>query len=137
MASHLPRTCAVVLAYADAVATYLAFAVSKLADWSSTLCTFIPGYGKFGHTLGKQMISMVWDYSELNVFGQRVGNWSNHVEWIADCLDALPLGLCGRVANLDAAAETREFRPSNGYILCTDPPYYDNVGYADLSDFFY
>jgi putative DNA methylase len=124
-------------AYADAVVTYLAFAISKLADWSSSLCGYIPAYGKFRSTFGKQAIPMVWDFAEVNVFGVRVGNWSNHVEWVADCVADVPCGVRANVRIHDAASDPDYLLTSQKFISCTDPPYYDNIGYADLSDFFY
>lgn len=121
--------------YADAIATYMALAISKLADWSSTLCGFIPSYGKFGHTFGRQGIPMVWDFAELNVFGEAVGNWTNHVEWVSRAVEHVPAGVVAMVSNLDATSSLSV----NGdkVVVSTDPPYYDNIGYADLSDYFY
>jgi putative DNA methylase len=122
-------------AYADALITYLALATSKLADWCSTLCGFIPNYGKFGHTFGRQAIPMVWDFAELNVLGDAVGNWSNHVEWVSRAVEHSPCGVDANVANIDARTSTN--CEGDAPVVCTDPPYYDNIGYADLSDFFY
>jgi putative DNA methylase len=119
--------------YADAVATYLAFAVSKLADWSSTICSYIPAYQKFGHTFGKQAIPMTWDYAELNVFSDAVGNWSNHVQWVSWAISNTPASKPAYVIQQDATNAIFSGNP----IFSTDPPYYDNIGYADLSDFFY
>jgi len=123
------------VAYADAVATYLGFCVSKLADYSSTLCGYIPSYGKFRNTFGRQALPMTWDFAELNVLGDAVGNWLNHVEWVARGIEEAPCGQVGRVANCDAAAHMPEI--AGVPVVCTDPPYYDNISYADLSDFFY
>lgn len=123
------------LAYANAVVTYLAFALDKFADWSSTICSIIPSIQGFGHTFTRQAIPMVWDYAELNPFSSSAGNFMNHVEWVAQGLEGAPgNGVKGVVRQLDARAaiDGRE-----GALVCTDPPYYDNIGYADLSDFFY
>jgi putative DNA methylase len=120
-------------ARADAVATYLSFGVSKLSDWSSTLCGFIAGYEKFRSTFSRQALPMSWDFAELNVFSDSVGNWLNHVAWISKALDFLPGQGPGESEQLDARTQ----QASAGRIVSTDPPYFDNIGYADLSDFFY
>jgi putative DNA methylase len=123
--------------YADAVAVFLACAVSKLADWSSMFCGFIYGYEKYGHTFGKQTLSMLWDFAELNPLSDGVGNWLNHVEWVADAVERLPTAGVGRTGMADAAALPGDQGWSGSRIFATDPPYYDNIGYSDLSDFFY
>lgn len=118
--------------YADAVTTYLAFCVSKMADWCSAICGFIPGYGKYRDTFARQAIPMTWDYAELNPFGDAVGNWRNHVEWVSDAIAASPRSVLPGSATLRNAEDF-----DSGAVVSTDPPYYDNIGYADLSDFFY
>jgi putative DNA methylase len=122
------------IAYADAVATYLAFAVSKLADWSSTLCSWITQIEGVRDTFSRQALPMVWDYVEINPFSNSVGNFSAHVEWVAAGVDAMPADPRnpGRATQADAAA--RDYAVT---VVSTDPPYYDNIGYSDLSDFFY
>lgn len=125
--------------YGRAVATYLSFALGKQADWLSMYCAFIYGYEKFGHTFGKQTLSMVWDFAELSPFSDAVGNWMNHVEWVAGAAAAVPPGRGGVARLQDAARLVADESPGDTVreIYCTDPPYYDNIGYADLSDFFY
>lgn len=119
--------------YGNALAVYLAFCLSKLADWSSSICGFIPGYEKYRDTFARPTISMTWDFAELNPFSDSVGNWLNHVEWVSDVLDALPTPVPpGSARTMDAST----FH-DGGVVVSTDPPYYDNIGYADLSDFFY
>lgn len=121
-------------AYADAVATYLAFAVSKLADWSSSLCSWIPSIEGVTHTFSRQALPMVWDFVEINPFSQSVGHFYTHVDWVAHGVAAMPAdgAHAGEVTQADAAS-----RDYAGAIVSTDPPYYDNIGYSDLSDFFY
>lgn len=121
--------------YADAVITYLSFAISKLADWCNAFCTFIPSTEQVGHLFSEQKISMVWDFLETNPLSASVGNYGNHVEWVARTVEALPLSAPATVRQLDA-------RGIGGAVaakamVATDPPYDDNIGYADLSDFFY
>ncbi|CAN5820198.1 DUF1156 domain-containing protein [soil metagenome] len=124
------------LAYADAVATYLAFAIDKLADWSSSICSWITRIEGVRNTFARQAIPMVWDYVEINPLSNSVGNFMNHVDWVAHGVAGVPLGsiVPGQVAQLDAAAAAATVQAP---LVSTDPPYYDNIGYADLSDFFY
>lgn len=120
-------------AYADAVSTYLAFAVSKLADWSSSLCTWIPQIEGVRDTFARQAISMAWDFVEINPLSSSVGNFGAHTEWVAATVDNLALGgLKGAATQADAIRAVATTR-----LIATDPPYYDNIGYSDLSDFFY
>jgi putative DNA methylase len=122
-------------AYADAVATYLAFAVDKLADWSSTIAGWIPAIEGVRDTFARQAIPMTWDYAEINPLSDSVGNFSNHVEWVAAGLGGTaPDGPAGSVQQLDATATMDGLDRA---LVCTDPPYYDNIGYADLADFFF
>lgn len=120
-------------AYADAVCTYLAFAISKLADWSSILCSWISPIEGVRSTFARQALPMVWDYTEINPFSGSVGNFGSHIDWVAAGIDSLPAGsLVGSVEQADASA-----RSYDSVVITTDPPYYDNIGYSDLSDFFY
>ncbi len=118
--------------YADSVSTYLAFAISKLADWSSSLCGWINTAEKVRNTFAKQAIPMVWDFLEIYPFSNTVGNFLTHAEWVANGIQATPASGTADAVQQDA----RETRPGTS-VVATDPPYYDNVGYADLSDFFY
>jgi len=121
-------------AYADAVATYLAFAADKAADYWSAICTWHSSGEKMRNTFGRQAIPMVWDYAECCPFSDSTGNWMACVDWVCKVLAALRPGAGARARQLDATT-------SPGSVLhpaiSTDPPYYDNIGYADLSDFFY
>ena len=122
-------------AYADAVTTYLAFAVDKSADYWSTICTWLNGGETIGHTFGRQAIPMTWDFAECNPFSSSTGNWMAMVNWIAKALNHLPAAEARSVVvQRDSRALLHE---SEGVGLSTDPPYYDNVPYADISDFFY
>jgi putative DNA methylase len=121
--------------YADAVATYLAMVVSKSADYWSNLCIWRsdPKNLGIGHVFARQAVQMVWDFAEGNPFSSSSGNWLNNLEWIPGVLERLDPPLMGSVRQLDAVAVTA----TESCIFSTDPPYYDNIGYADLSDFFY
>ena len=118
--------------YADAVATYLAFAVSKLADWSSSICGWIPVIEGVTHTFSKQAIPMTWDFTEINPLSNSVGNFLSHVEWVARSVDLAPTDVAGSAIQADA--RSADF---GGRVISTDPPYYANIDYADLADFFY
>jgi putative DNA methylase len=122
--------------YADAVATYLGFAVSRITDYSSTIATWAsnPQMEIIRGTFARQALPMTWDFAEANVFGPSSGSLEILVEWIAKVVERLPGSAEAEVAQLDA---TSTVRPTHDALVCTDPPYYDNIGYADLSDFFY
>jgi len=118
--------------YAADIATYLAFAVSKLADWSSSICSWIPQIEGVRNTFARQAIPMAWDYIEVNPLSAAVGNFTNHIEWVAAGLLGCGWQPAGRASQASAEAAVNP-----GAVVTTDPPYYDNIGYADLSDFFY
>ena len=119
-------------AYADAVATYLALAVSRLVDYSSNLCTWHSSGEKMSHVFTRQAIPMVWDYAEVNPFSSSSGNFLGQLAWVAKVVDRLPAEPPGLAVQADATS-----RDYSGRAVQTDPPYYDNIGYSDLSDFFY
>jgi putative DNA methylase len=122
--------------YADAVATYLAFAVDRAADRGSTICSWdsSPKMEALRNTFARQAIPMTWDFAEGNPFSESSGNWGNNVEWTAMVLDKMAPGASGTARQLDATAA---IDAADAPVISTDPPYYDNIGYADLSDFFY
>lgn len=123
------------VAYADAVATYLAFSVSNVADRNSSIVSWASGREHVRNTFGRQAIPMVWDYSEVNVFCEASGNYFSGVEKISDSLTgAAPEAGVGQASSGDAPNNNYPVRPT---LISTDPPYYDNIGYADLSDYFY
>lgn len=119
--------------YAKAVAVYLAFVVDKYADYSSSICTWQNSCEKIRSTYGRHALPMTWDFAETNPFSSSTGNWMAMVDWTWKALSTVPAVGEGRA--LQKAAQKQEI--SEGKIVSTDPPYYDNIGYADLSDFFY
>ncbi|MBX5450395.1 DUF1156 domain-containing protein [Thermogemmatispora sp.] len=122
------------VAYADALATYLALAVDRLADKCSTICAWDVTRENAGHTFSRQAIPMVWDFSEVNPFSSSGGNFMGAINWVAAVIEAVPCSARGVARQCEASAAVNGVaRP----LISTDPPYYDNVGYADLSDFFY
>ncbi|MDO5080855.1 DUF1156 domain-containing protein [Buchananella hordeovulneris] len=119
-------------AYADAVATYLALAVSRQSNRLSSLSTWQSIGDKIAQTFTRQALPMVWDFAEANPFSSSSGNFLGQVEWVAKALAHVPATARGTVAQLSASE--REYA---GLVVSTDPPYYDNIGYSDLSDYFY
>jgi len=114
--------------YANAVALYLGFAVSRLADYGCTISTWMPDPKNEGirNTFARQAIPMTWDYAEANPFSQSSGNWLFMIRGIGRVLDANAAAATAGVA-CQANAETAIER---GQAVCTDPPYYDNIGYV-------
>jgi putative DNA methylase len=120
-------------AYAEAVGVYLGFGVDRLADRSSTICGWDTGYTKIRNTFGRHAIPMTWDYCEGNAFSESSGNFEDLLEWVQKFLIQAPANVQGNVFQSDAQTQSI----STNKVVSTDPPYYDNIGYADLSDFFY
>ena len=120
-------------AYGEAVGVYLAFSIDRLADRSSSICSWDSGYVKIRNTFGRQAIPMTWDYAEGNPFSNSTGSFSSTVDWIYECLLEFPSSMQGLVKQFDAQSDCG----LRDIMISTDPPYYDNIGYADLSDFFY
>ena len=121
-------------AYADAVVTYLAFVIDKCADYWTSICTWHNTGEKVRCTFSRQAIPMAWDYAEANPFSSSTGNWMAMVNWVRKAVASLPASGKAEVAQRDARVRVRE---RAGCVISTDPPYYDNISYADLSDFFY
>lgn len=120
-------------AYAEAVSVYLAFAVNRCADFSNSVTRWVPGNQKVMNLFGKQAIPMTWDYPEAAILADTVGGFAPASEYIADCIEKLSPSADGFATQADAQTQT----VSRGKVISTDPPYYDNIAYADLSDFFY
>jgi putative DNA methylase len=120
-------------AYADAVATYLAFAVDKMVDRNSTICAWETKKNRLRGTFQRQALPMTWDFAEANALGGAGGDFSSSAFSVWEVLNRLGEGTPAKVCQLDATSG----QDRSQYLICTDPPYYDNIGYADLSDFFY
>lgn len=121
-------------AYADALAVYLSFVVSRVVHHSSTLCSWLIKDAAIRQVFSKQAFQMTWDFAEANVFGSSSAEWTKCCHVVADAIEMLPSMASGSARMADAAAPTSA---ESGLVISTDPPYYDNVPYADLSDFFY
>lgn len=123
-----------VTAYADAVATYLSFSINKVADRNSVLCTWVNSRQSIGHTFARHALPMVWDFAEANPFSGATGSFENGIGYIVRVIEKLGTTAIGSCHQIDASQNTY---PVNPIFITTDPPYYDNIRYADLSDFFY
>jgi len=123
-------------AYATTVTTFLALAVDRCADFNNSLCRWSSSNQKVMNLFARQALPMVFDFAEANILGESVGAWSTCSEYVADCIEVLTAGdaSVGRVRQHDAASGGNGLR---NLIVSTDPPYYDNISYATLSDFFY
>lgn len=120
-------------AYADALAVYLAFSIDKASDYWSSVCSWHSSKELIRNTFGRQAIPMTWDYAETNPFSDSAGNVSSGVEWAKKVIELFPVNATGMAQQADAQSQTL----SIDKLVSTDPPYYDNIAYADLSDFFY
>ncbi|KZK16922.1 DUF1156 domain-containing protein [Meiothermus taiwanensis] len=120
-------------AYAEAVGMYLGFAVDKGANYWSSLCSWHSGRETVTSTFGRQALPMVWDFTEANPFSESSGNLLSGFKQAAKLLESLGHQLKGY--SFQGDAQVQNF--SHAKVVSTDPPYYDNIGYADLSDFFY
>ena len=128
-------------AYAEAVGVNLAFANSRNANSCSNLARWQVSGDFVAGVFARQAVPMMWDYAEVNVFSGSTQNWMAQVDWVVESIQTLPFAKrTGMSFQADAAlvnslgeGQTVSAQP----VLSTDPPYYDNVGYADLSDFFY
>ncbi len=133
-------------AYSEAVATYLGLAMSRFADRNNSLCTWDSGptgtrsstggsarTASLRNLFARQAIPMAWDFGEANPFSDSGGGYNSSLEWIEPAIRSLRNTASGWASSDNAQTQS----VSSGKIVSTDPPYYDNIGYADLSDFFY
>jgi len=122
-------------AYSEGVGVYLACGVSRSADFWSNLCIWAnqPKNELVAHLFGRQAIPMAWGFAEANPFSESGGNFEKNLSFVSKSIDFLPSMGTGSAEQADAA--TSNF--SSGKVVSTDPPYFDNIGYADLSDYFY
>lgn len=119
--------------YAQALSVCLTFVVDKMTDYHSAVCSWNSPGEKMRNTFGRQAIPMVWDYAEANPFCTSSGSYDNMLGWVVKSIDTLPASSSGVAVQLDAQSDDG----LRDIMISTDPPYYDNISYADLSDFFY
>ena len=123
-------------AYADAAAVYLGFALSKVTDLANTIVTWRSDRESSYHLFSRHAIPMAWDYCELNPMLSGTGSFVGAVGWTAESIEGVAAGH-GSSFGASSQADAANQLTSIGKILSTDPPYYDNIAYSDLSDFFY
>ena len=119
-------------AYADAVATYLALGVSRATDYNSTLAGWNSLRDGMRNVFARQALPMLWDFAEANFFSNSSGSFLGQVDWVSRVLEHVPADISGDVEQVSASLASY-----GGVVISTDPPYYDNIGYSDLSDYFY
>ena len=120
-------------AYAEAVSLYSSFAITKMADRGSSICSWDSSRSSLRNTFGRQAASMIWDFAECNFLSDSTGNFGGAIDWISKAICGFQPRNSGTVRQQDA----QQVSLPAGSVISTDPPYYDNIGYADLSDFFY
>ena len=121
------------MAYGEAVGVYLAFAVDRVAMTGNSLVRWNGVGEKAQHCFGRQALPMLWDFAETNPLASATGSFEAAVFYSYDPLNWMAARTSGVAYQENAATQAT----SPGKVVCTDPPYYDNIGYADLSDFFY
>lgn len=121
-------------AYADAVAVLLSFSIDRMANRMSSICSWdcSSKMEAVRSVFARQALPMTWDFAEANPFAGSSGDFLKEVVRVVDGVRSLPTEKCGTAIQVDAAS-----RMCDGFVISTDPPYYDNIGYSDLSDFFY
>ena len=134
--AHLDDMCRGTDRYPEAVSIYLAFAISKFADRGSTICTWFTERDSTRNTFSRQSLPMTWDYAELNTTLSGTGSFLGAVEWTAESVGGIGLA-DQRSLGVSRQADATNQEISKNKLVSTDPPYYDNISYADLSDFFY
>ncbi len=122
---------------ARSVVTYLALAIDRIADYNSTLCAWA-NHGEYaGHTFARNALPMVWDYAELNPFSGSTGDWSGAIDWIVRVIEHASKVSTSSASVHQGTATRLPYSDDVFDAIITDPPYYNAVPYADLSDFFY
>ena len=120
-------------AYSQAVAVFIAFAISKVANIGSSIASWMSDRGAFRETFSRQAVQMTWDFAEANAFSDSGGSFAAAIDKNAMAICAFPNMAIGLAHQADASSQTI----TSSHVVSCDPPYYDNIGYADLSDFFY
>ena len=121
----------------EAISAYLSCAVSKLADYSSALCSWHNGRELLGHTFARFALPMIWDYCEVNPLATRSGGFSRMAEWVSRYLQHADSASAGAVRPKIQARSALSAPSGQFDLICTDPPYYDAIPYSDLMDFFH
>ena len=121
--------------YADAICTYLVLSLGRAANSSSSFARWQNSGDFVAAVFARQAIPMLWDFAESNPFCTSTQNWMAQIEWVAEVVERIPARVnAGEAYQADASTT---IYTDNGPVIVTDPPYYDNISYAELSDFFY
>ena len=120
-------------AYSEAIGLYLSLLIDQISNQSSTLCSWHVNNIQMKSTFSRQSLPMVWDYAESNVFCSSSGSYNNMLGMLTEGITSLCHGKQGVVKQRNAMLP---YNMTN-VLISTDPPYYDNIGYADLADYFY
>ena len=119
--------------YADAICLYVAFAVDRMVYYGSSLTSWLPKDSALRDCMPRQALAMVWDFAECNPIGKSSGDVLTCINSVANYLDVATPNAFGKAEQCDAQSGISE----TDLVISTDPPYYDNISYADLSDYFY
>jgi putative DNA methylase len=122
-----------VRAYAEAICTYLAFAIDRMATYGSTLCKWLTKDNALAPSIPQQAIAMSYDFAEANPFGKSSGEILQCVSVVSSCIEKSLYDAPAHISECSA----QHANIGENCLLATDPPYYDNIGYADISEFFY
>lgn len=120
-------------AYGQAIGVYLAFVVDKMADYNSSMCSWRTAGGNIRSTFGRQAIPMVWTFAEGDPFSDVSGNYKSMLSSVVQSVECLDAGAPSQVFQKDSVM----MEYPQDVLVCTELPYYRDIGYADLSDFFY
>ncbi|NLD95689.1 MAG: DUF1156 domain-containing protein, partial [Synergistaceae bacterium] len=122
-----------IIDYSVALALYCSLLVSKTTDYNCALCDWHNSGEKIGHLFSRQAIPMKWDFCETNLFSTMTGSFIGMVQWVYRVLQSASINNNGFTEQMDAQTQVLSLEK----VISTDPPYFDNIGYADLSEFFY
>ena len=122
----------------DAIIAYLACTLSKLTDYSSSLCSWNNSGEKLRQTFARFALPMVWDYCEVNPLSARTGGFAAMTEWLARYVERAESAVSAAPMPSIVRRSAIDFQGSGEFdVICTDPPYYDAIPYSDLMDFFH
>jgi len=131
--SNLEKNGTGAYAYSQAIRVYLSFLIDQITNQSASICGWNSTNTQMRCVFARQAIPMVWDYAECNIFSNSSGSFNNLLELMIKSFSGLPMGGVGFANQADAQSP---YGMSN-IMISTDPPYYDNIDYSDLSDYFY
>ncbi len=124
--------------FAKAITTFLAFALDRQADYSTSICTWVQSGEFIGHNFAQgQSLPIKWDFAETAPFSSGSGSWNGAIDWVCRVIENVSEGQLGFGTAEQSSATAQVLPDDSASAVFSDPPYYDSVPYADLSDFFY